>query len=234
MTNPSPRKRMDASEITAPNCHASLAIRDIIDVDLAGGDSSGTLDCIDADDVTLDDQRCTTRAKSLEREPTRCGDQGLRFAHRRTPAGDSPTVLAARRGVGLPDDTTISGEDFGLRSLTVDVTTPSLTHRSKSRPELGIGGRPLAEPVRTRLWPSGTTRSLTRNRGEALMPTVSVDAKLCAGHAICTILDSAVFNLDEKAGVARVDAAAAAAASSSRMKDIVAACPAGAISVENA
>jgi ferredoxin len=65
------------------------------------------------------------------------------------------------------------------------------------------------------------------------MPTVSVDAKLCAGHAICTILDSAVFNLDEEAGVARVDAAAAAAASSSTMKDIVAACPAGAITVEN-
>jgi ferredoxin len=65
------------------------------------------------------------------------------------------------------------------------------------------------------------------------MPIVSVDAKSCVGHAICTILDSAVFNLDDEGGVAHVNGDAAAAASPSAMKDIALACPAGAITVEN-
>jgi ferredoxin len=65
------------------------------------------------------------------------------------------------------------------------------------------------------------------------MPIVSVDAKSCVGHAICTILDSAVFNLDDEDGVAHVNSDAASAASQSAMNDVALACPAGAITVEN-
>jgi hypothetical protein len=61
----------------------------------------------------------------------------------REPMGPAPAA-------GLPDDMTIYVEDFGLSSLTVDVTTPSLTHRGKSRSERGIGRQPMAEPILAR------------------------------------------------------------------------------------
>jgi ferredoxin len=65
------------------------------------------------------------------------------------------------------------------------------------------------------------------------MTIVSFEAKSFVGHAICTILNPAVFNLDDEDGVAHVNADAASAASQSAMKDIALACPAGAITVEN-
>jgi ferredoxin len=65
------------------------------------------------------------------------------------------------------------------------------------------------------------------------MPSASVDTALCAGHAICTILAPGAFRLDEERGVAIVDAEAGASASPSALSEVAAACPAGAISVED-
>jgi ferredoxin len=65
------------------------------------------------------------------------------------------------------------------------------------------------------------------------MSGARVDVEVCAGHAICTILAPDLFQLDEEADVARADVAALTAAPLSRLREVAAACPAGAISVES-
>jgi hypothetical protein len=140
MTNPSPHEPMGACEIGDPNCRPTPAVRGIPVADRARAVYSGA---IDAGRVSLGEAPRTGGHESLDREPAQCDRPGSPPARRRTSsASNSPIRRRAGHAVGQSADVTGYVECLGLRSLTVAVTTPSLTHHDGCR--LGISRWPLA------------------------------------------------------------------------------------------